>query len=914
MCNGVSLLWSWTLAAVSLGALGGAAAQGSPGKAGAERAIEDGAAWASFVLAGNVREPDGTPAQGAVVSSSAGGQAVTSAAGAFRLEVVVPVEALEVQITAVGANGLSSASTVVACSSPSGRIGIGTLHLARRSTCTPSWVPTFGSMPGANGTPLAWAVFDDGSGPAVYAGGDFTKIGGTVVSRIARFDGSSWTSVGGGVQGSVRALEVFDDGSGPALCAAGSFQSAGGVAANRIAKWDGSSWTPLGNGFGATVNDLVVFDNGSGPALYAGGNFTNSGGTAMNRVSRWNGTRWVSLGGLGGGPLSHPVHALAVFDDGSGPALFVGGESSPPFPYAPPGGQVAKWRTSWSFLETLNSPVTSMAVFDDGGGAAALYVGGDFTTAGAVPVDAIARWDGLVWTSVDVGTYVGIYGGPVQCLTVHDDGSGPALYAGGSFTAAGNVEAHTVAKWNGSAWSAVGGGLVGSATAFCDVLSLGSVDDGSGPSLFAGGCFLSNGSTAATRVARWDGSSWMGIGGVGLDGFVHALAVSDHDGEPALYVGGEFTTVGGTAATGIARWDGASWSPLGDGLSSSYPAGTGGIETVLAVTTWDDGSGEALYVGGDFDHAGSVAMNHVAKWDGATWSGLGSGMTGGFAEVGAFAVYDDGSGEALYAAGAFDGAGGLAAKCIAKWNGSSWSPLGSGMTYNGCCTGTVQDLAVYDDGTGPALYAGGVFTIAGGVPANRIAKWNGSSWSALGSGMTGSGVRALGVFDVGGGPAVFAGGSFATAGGVAANNVAKWTGSGWVPLAGGLSPSVAALAVFDDGTGPGLFAGGSFTQGAGDTYLAKWGCPDTTAPLLSCPSAVFDVDRFGSPPGEVVSFSVTATDAHDPAPNVVCVPPSGSFFPRGTTLVSCTATDADGNQSTCQFPVTVQLKVAPGQR
>jgi hypothetical protein len=60
--------------------------------------------------------------------------------------------------------------------------------------------------------------------------------------------------------------------------------------------------------------------------------------------------------------------------------------------------------------------------------------------------------------------------------------------------------------------------------------------------------------------------------------------------------------------------------------------------------------------------------------------------------------------------------------------------------------------------------------------------------------------------------------------------------------------------------------------------------------------------------GEVVTFSVTATDDLDPAPVVVCVPPSGSYFSRGTTIVHCTATDASGNQSTCQFPVSVHPK------
>jgi hypothetical protein len=50
---------------------------------------------------------------------------------------------------------------------------------------------------------------------------------------------------------------------------------------------------------------------------------------------------------------------------------------------------------------------------------------------------------------------------------------------------------------------------------------------------------------------------------------------------------------------------------------------------------------------------------------------------------------------------------------------------------------------------------------------------------------------------------------------------------------------------------------------------------------------------------------VKATDDRDRAPSVVCEPASGSFFPPGRTLVTCTATDRSGNASSCQFPVTV---------
>jgi hypothetical protein len=131
----------------------------------------------------------------------------------------------------------------------------------------------------------------------------------------------------------------------------------------------------------------------------------------------------------------------------------------------------------------------------------------------------------------------------------------------------------------------------------------------------------------------------------------------------------------------------------------------------------------------------------------------------------------------------------------------------------------VSNLPVYDDGGGPALYAGGSFTTAGGVTASRMAKWNGTSWSALGSGMNSSfgweGIAALAVFDDGSGPALHAGGFFSTAGGVEAPGIAKWDGTSWSALGDGMTSDVLALAVHDDGGGPALYAGGSFTTARG---------------------------------------------------------------------------------------------------
>jgi hypothetical protein len=275
--------------------------------------------------------------------------------------------------------------------------------------------------------------------------------------------------------------------------------------------------------------------------------------------------------------------------------------------------------------------------------------------------------------------------------------------------------------------------------------------------------------------------------------------------------------------------------------------------------------------------------------------------------VRALEVFDDGSGSTLYAGGAFLTAGGITAKHIARWDGSSWSVLDD--ETQGIQGGAIVNaLKVFDDGDGPALIVGGSFSFAGGAPASRIASWDGHTWTTLGSGTNGS-VHSLAVFDDGSGPALYAGGVFTVAGGEAASHVARWDGSSWTALGSGTSASVDVITVVVGGAGPVLYAGGSFTtvHESGDSYLALWGC-DATPPTLSCPVSVVVTDALADSSGETVSFVVEAEDDHDPSPTVVCVPSSGSSFPPGNSLVTCTATDAAGNQSTCQFQVTVQVK------
>jgi hypothetical protein len=134
-----------------------------------------------------------------------------------------------------------------------------------------------------------------------------------------------------------------------------------------------------------------------------------------------------------------------------------------------------------------------------------------------------------------------------------------------------------------------------------------------------------------------------------------------------------------------------------------------------------------LVVGGPFEGAGDIAASKVAAWDGTRWQSLGSEMAPVYGSVQALTVYN---GE-LIAGGSFTSLGGVSVEDVARWNGSSWLALGEGMSGHNGEDGElpfVDALTVYNG----ELIAGGGFTSAGGVSADNIARWNGSAWQTLG--------------------------------------------------------------------------------------------------------------------------------------------------------------------------------------
>lgn len=424
----------------------------------------------------------------------------------------------------------------------------------------------------------------------------------------------------------------------------------------------------------------------------------------------------------------------------------------------------------------------------------------------------------------------------VYAMVVFDDGSGPALWIGGDFS-----NGTGVLRWNGSSWSSPPGSPTG-------VRSLAVFDDGAGPALYVGGFFTTIGATTVNHIARWNGLAWTPLG-AGITNIVsiNALfAFSDATGS-ALYAGLEGVgQAGGTSLSNVARWNGTSWSAMGLGFDNH----------VNAFTSYDDGSGAALYAGGKFTASG-IPTHRVAKWNGVSWSPLGQGLTGGSTDPGVWTleVYDDGSGPALYAGGQFTFAGGVPTNNVARWNGTTWSAMNSSPgTY-------VLELEVFDDGTGPGLYGGGTFTTIGGVPANNIARWNGTTWSALGTGVSGRvNWHSLAVLPAASGAKLCVGGDFSAAGGVAVNQVAAWTCGGLpagVTVFGNSSPGCSGPLAIAVNSMPQVGNGG-FAMGRSNAPPNAPGLTAIASARLQTPTAVLAVDVWIDPATLLVPWTTNS--------------------------------------------------------
>ena len=682
------------------------------------------------------------------------------------------------------------------------------------------------------------AAAAEGPNGEIYVAGRLEMAGDTSRCAVAMWDGAAWRALGTGMDtpsptdgGVIRALAVTPDGT---LYAGGEFESAGGAAASGIARWDGAAWQPLGAGlrrgpFPGSVSALAVAPDGS---LYVAGWFDAPNDAASSGIARWDGTAWQPLP-----TLRANLSAVAVTPDGT---VYVGGG----------GIRLADGTTAqavarldggaWRGLPArVHDSVLELILDADGAVVAnGLYASGQYEQSRHV-----ARWTGTAWASLGGWSAFGHENGAgIRTLTVRAAADG-AIYAGGDLTLGNDAPRVNLARWDGSTWAPAEGDALGGAVSA--VLPLA---DGR---LLAAGRLSSSGGTPVRTAAIRDGGAWQSLGS-GFDAQVTRLRTA-RDGR--VYAVGQFTQAGSVRAAGAARWDGASWQapaddPLLSGAAVEAPDGTlyrrfgAGVERLVGGVwerfgTFATGSTALMpqvnspaiapdgtvYVAGFFSSVDGVSVRNVARWNGTAWTPLGSGVGGGRYPNGTGSPVSQivfGADGTVYAAGKLTEAGGQPAIGLAQWDGTAWSSLGGSFRdqpLDRHFYEWVYDLLATPDGS---LYAAGLFGRVGDIEARGIARWDGAAWHALGAGLGDGSPAALALAP---GGDLYAGGYFRSAGGAPARGLARWDGAAWTAV-GDPDGSVWALAFDSAGD---LIVGGSFITigGVFSPYVSRY----TTRPV-----------------------------------------------------------------------------------
>lgn len=628
--------------------------------------------------------------------------------------------------------------------------------------CTPLWSVTTGF--GAQGVVHRALEWDpDGAGPLsplLTLAGDFSSVGGNVPAHnIAFYDYATgvWSTAGTGTDGVIRALAV--DGNGH-LIVGGDFASAGGVARPGVARWDGGAWHGLGSGVDvgrSGVHALLTIGN----QVVVGGDFSFAGSTAVNNVALWDGSVWTTLGNglthtagtvLNGEPTgvfdliagASNVVAVGSFDRSGATQLASVAELLP-----------SGWQAVGALPPgSLNSPVVRSA---------ARHISGDLYVAGSAQgSDFVLRWNGATWTSLP-----GFGNRPTTIATT----TAGDVVIGGSrilFATTSAVQRYTGTTWqtiatvwhdslqptvrcivelpsqanrmlvggqissidgtavSGAAFERVGGGWFGDQGRFSRPARLYAGPEGE---LLASMDYQQipfvtdfyYGDTAISGLARWNGSTFVPI--PGAPSFVHDV---DFDGRGGFVV---------TSNTGVFQWRDGNWIALG-----SPPA----LTTRIAITP----------------HGGLFVVNTgFYGLTGTQWSYLNLPSSGDCVALpdGRLAVTDP------------SGGGGPAPRVYLYTPGSptlQWQALGSPSDLDDW----VFAIAEMPNGD---LVIGGDFSLG-----NRVARWDGSSWQAMGAGFDDR-VEQLHVCSDG---RVLALGSFTASGSVACAGAAIWNGTTWEAL------------------------------------------------------------------------------------------------------------------------------------
>ena len=344
-------------------------------------------------------------------------------------------------------------------------------------------------------------------------------------------------------------------------------------------------------------------------------------------------------------------------------------------------GGVATLVNAFTYDEALRPPVmgwTGLSLLpsdgDIGGfvykakldSSGSIFILGDFENASADPTaDFVAKWDGSRW--IGLGSN-GAGESAFECefndcyftdVVIAPNGD---VYVSGDFDLAGQPERLSIARWDGTTWSAVG-----NRTFYISAMAL----DSDSRLVVTGDFENLSGVPEADYIAKWDGDSWLALGSNGTgDGFLNAMGYLITAGSnSSLYVSGEFTDVAGIVGNDyIAKWNGSNWESIGEHVIDGDEVDLQASSLLVDSTSGTD----VLYVGGYLSWEDHEDLQ-VAKWDGTAWSALeGDSPLDGYVNNLARA-----SNGVLVAVGQFGWRNEYSYSSIASWDGKSWRPLGS---------------------------------------------------------------------------------------------------------------------------------------------------------------------------------------------------------------------------------------------
>lgn len=600
-----------------------------------------------------------------------------------------------------------------------------------------------------------------------------------------------------------HAMVTWDDGRGPALYVGGEFQSIEGRPGSGLARWDGENWTAVS--LALTAADIRFVDVWRGK-LIVGGSMVQIDGVPLYSFAVWDGQSWESLDR--GFDDDDVENWLVAGDD-----LYIAG-SRLNVPGSPAFTIVAKFGAEgWSALDGLGDATFSNLSGAElhPGGSGVFLAGSRILLGGSLDAHQFVYWDGQQWTLPF----------PPLSIEFRDvEVVGGVGYA---------LERDTGVVWasSGGPWTPVpAGAVLASSPEFVEF---------EGRLAVLGNSVRASSSATSSSAVILDGDVWQSVGErQARSYFPRQRAMVRHLGEFHItrsILDGAIARLGATGmweAVSAKDWTrvhdlfdfrGQLWGIVSDDVNAAGQA----VSTIrtrvagewLAIEPHDSSLVppepdrildylEDIHAIGDFTQivspTGTRIAVHVARWDGSEWHPLGTGLET------LFSINDcEVMGDELILAGEPDPVFAGAPNLVRAWNGTSFRTLG------GTVTGVIQALEPYAGG----LVAAGSVTSIGSVAVNRIAFWDGAAWRPMGDGFDG-GVNALTVFE----GRLIAGGQFTGSGSTPLARIAQWDGSSWQPLGEFNNGVVRTLAVVNGQ----LVAGGTFTVSAHRAVnrIARW--------------------------------------------------------------------------------------------